>query len=95
LQNGDQIILVAGSTRFVYTITGTAIVSPNDTSVTDPTADPTVTLYACHPKGSDRQRYVVFARLQTAPTRPKPPSPPPPHDAAPPRSCGLVPCVHR
>lgn len=96
LQNGDEIVLVAGSARFVYVVTGTAIVSPDDLAITDPTPDATVTLYACHPKGSDRQRYVVFGRLQTAPSPPKPaPPPPPPGDAAPPPSCGLIPCVHR
>jgi len=108
LQNGDQIALADGGGRFVYVVTGTAIVSPDDTSVTEPTADPTVTLYACHPKGSDRQRYVVFGRLlgATAPPGKAPSSPGPtrngsPPDSAPPdsaprpASCGLVPCVHR
>lgn len=95
LQTGDEIILVAASTRFVYIVTGTAIVSPDDLAITDPTTDATVTLYACHPKGSDKQRYVVFGRLQRPPDPPKPAPPPPPRDPAPPPSCGLIPCVHR
>ena len=103
LENGDQITLATTVQRFVYTVTGTAIVSPDDTSVTDPTPDATLTLYACHPKGSDRERYVVFGRLlgATAPTEQPPSSPrptrggPPPDSAPPPASCGLVPCLRR
>jgi len=101
LQNGDEIVLSAADQRFVYTVTGTAVVSPDDTSVTDPTSTPMLTLYACHPKGSDRQRYVVFARLATSNGN-SPPAPPAPQpdgpsrDAAPPPpSCGLVPCLRR
>jgi len=103
LENGDQIALATVAERFVYAVTGTAIVSPEDTWVTDPTADATLTLYACHPKGSDRQRYVVFGRLlgPSAPTGQAPSSPGPPRDprppdpAPPPASCGLAPCLRR
>ena len=106
LENGDQIVLATAAERFVYAVTGTAIVSPDDTSVTEPTPDATLTLYACHPKGSDRQRYVVFGRL-IGPAKPAPPPPPPsspeqqparaapPDSAPPPASCGIVPCIHR
>jgi sortase A len=105
LQQGDEIVLVADGQPFTYVVTGTAIVSPEDTSIGAPTDDPTVTLYACHPKGSDAQRYVVFGRLASAPSRsPQPSSPPPAQQSSPPPatdgsppppSCGLVPCVHR
>jgi sortase A len=100
LEGGDKIVLVAGDARFVYEVTGTAIVSPEDGSVADQTSDPTITLYACHPKGSNRERYVVVGRLVQAlpaaqaqasqssqPGRTDQPKPAP--------SCGLVPCLAR
>jgi len=109
LSPGDDIVLTDSDGRFVYEVTGSAVVSPYDMWVTDPTPNPTLTIYACHPKGSDRQRYVVFAK-QVSPPPPPPGSrpaprgeappdanraPPPPQDATPPPSCGLIPCVHR
>ncbi|MBV8983936.1 MAG: class E sortase [Acidimicrobiia bacterium] len=78
LQNGDEIVLVGDGQSFTYVVTGTAIVSPDDSWVGAPTSDPTVTIYACHPKGSDAQRYVVFGRLVSAPSSAPPPSSPPP-----------------
>jgi|SRR5581483_57103 len=99
IQQGDQIVLADGDGRFVYQVTGTTIVSPEDTWIEAPTNTPTITLYACHPKGSDAQRYVVFGSL-VAPSSGSPPpptnSPPPPsNQSTPPPSCGLIPCVHR
>jgi sortase A len=99
IQQGDQIVLADGDGRFVYEVTSTTIVSPDDTSIEDPTTIPTLTLYACHPKGSDAQRYVVFGRLVAPANNPPPPpsqgSPPPQNDATPPPSCGFIPCIHR
>jgi sortase A len=99
IQQGDQIVLADSDGRFVYEVTGTAIVSPEDTWIEAPTGKPTVTLYACHPKGSDSQRFVVFGQLLTPAPHdgppPAQPSPAPPNQATPPPSCGLIPCVHR
>jgi len=102
LQDGDQIVLSSSSGRFVYAVSGTAIVSPDDSWITAPTADPTLTLYACHPKGSDGQRYVVFARLVApadASGRASSPEPtsnsPSQKPATPPPSCGFLPCIRR
>jgi sortase A len=98
LQPGDQLILRTPTGTFVYTMTDHAIVSADDTSITAPTAAPTLTLYACHPKGSDIQRYVVFATLTSPrPSEPAPPpAPPPPAESTPPKAgCGLVVCVNR
>ncbi|MBV9411032.1 MAG: class E sortase, partial [Acidimicrobiia bacterium] len=53
IQQGDQIVLGDGDGQFVYQVTGTTIVSPEDTWIEAPTSNPTITLYACHPKGSD------------------------------------------
>ena len=60
---GDQIIITTADGRFVYEVTGHLIVTPDDVHIADPTLTPTVTLLACHPKGSARQRYVVEGRL--------------------------------
>jgi len=74
LRQGDDIILTDSDGRFVYEMTGSAIVSHDDIEVTDPTPNPTATIYACHPKGSDRQRYVVFAKLVSPPLPSRPSS---------------------
>jgi len=81
LQPGDEMILTTPAGRFVYRMTSSTIVAPEGIWVTAPTPEPTITIYACHPKGSDRQRYVVFGQLVPAPApapAPAPPPPPPP-----------------
>ncbi len=60
---GDQIIFRMPNGTFTYEITGSQVVSPKDVHIVDPTPDATVTLFACHPKHSARQRYVVRGRL--------------------------------
>jgi len=59
LSPGDKIIFHMPTEVCVYKVTGTQIVDPNALWVTDPTAQPTVTLIACHPKHSAAQRIVV------------------------------------
>ena len=63
LSPGDQIVFRIPGRDCVYQVTGTQIVGPNDTWVTDPTPTPTVTLIACHPKHSAAQRIVVKGSL--------------------------------
>lgn len=63
LQPGDHIVFVMPDGAYTYEMTEHWIVSPNDMWVTYPTPDAVVTLYACHPKHSAKQRYVVRARL--------------------------------
>ena len=63
LSPGDQIVFRIPGRDCVYKVTGTQIVGPNDTWVTDPTPTPTVTLIACHPKHSAAQRIVVKGSL--------------------------------
>ena len=60
---GDQILMTFAGVQNVYTVTGAQVVSPNDIWVIDQTAEHTATLFACHPPGSTRERYVVFAKL--------------------------------
>jgi sortase A len=49
----------------VYVVRDTLIVEPNELWVVDPTETPTMTLIACHPKGSAAQRIVVKGDLVT------------------------------
>ena len=60
---GDQIIMTTNGVQYVYDVTGTQIVTPNDTWIIDQKPEHTATLFACHPPGSTRERIVVFAKL--------------------------------
>lgn len=66
LAPGDliQVDTVAGT--FVYSVTGTVIVSPSEYAAVIPTVDPTIatlTLATCHPEYTSRERMVVQAVL--------------------------------
>jgi sortase A len=60
---GDQIILTNLGGRHVYEITESLIVTPDAVWITDQTLDKTITLFACHPKGSTRERIVVRGKF--------------------------------
>lgn len=49
--------------RSVYTVTGSEIVSPDALYITNQTENATGTIFACHPPGSAKQRYVVYLAL--------------------------------
>jgi len=68
LHPGDPIILETPVGKCTYKVVRTQIVLPTDTHVVDQTPVPMLTLTTCHPKGSARQRLVVQAQLQGAPT---------------------------
>lgn len=61
---GDPILITRGGRTFTYLVNGSKIVKPTATWILDQTADSTLTLFSCHPRGSTRQRYVVTATLQ-------------------------------
>ncbi|MFZ9629196.1 MAG: class E sortase [Ilumatobacteraceae bacterium] len=63
---GDEIIYTTAEGRFVYVITETRIVSPEDMWVVEQTPGYTTTLFACHPLHSTAQRIIIRATLQTA-----------------------------
>lgn len=87
LTSGDQVIFTTSSGRFVYEVTKAFVVDPDDVWIIKQTADPTFTIFACHPRGSAAQRYVVQGRLAGAPaTRP----PPTTTTTQPPRSSCLL-----
>ena len=66
LRPGDAILLGDGmSFPAIYRVTETLIVTPKDIWITYDSGEPTVTLFACHPRGSARQRIVVRGELRT------------------------------
>ena len=66
LVEGDEILFTdtAGAVHR-YRVTSSRVVVPTEVWIVDPTPTPTATLFACHPPGSVRERYVVFADLVT------------------------------
>ena len=64
LQPGDQVILYSALKQFVYIVDRTEIVDPTAVEVMASTGAPSATLISCYPYLVDKQRIVVFARLQ-------------------------------
>ncbi len=65
LQPGDEIVVRTAQGGFVYLVTGTEIVSPQDSHVVS-TIDPdtaNLTLVSCHPVFSAAQRIIVYAEM--------------------------------
>jgi sortase A len=60
---GDQIVFQMPEADYVYEMRTQSIVVPTDMWVVDPTPTATVTLIACHPKHSARQRIVIKGDL--------------------------------
>ena len=64
---GDEIVFtMVDGTRHVYRVTEQFIVEPRDLWIVDQAPGRTLTLFACHPKGSARQRIVVRAALDAS-----------------------------
>lgn len=74
LAPGDEIVLTTVQGRFTYVMTEQLLVSPSAVEVLDDYGDDRITLSACHPKYSARQRIIVVGELQGDPL----PAPPPP-----------------
>ena len=76
LRPGDAILLGDGTSfPAIYRVTETLIVTPKDIWITYDSGEPTVTLFACHPRGSARlgsarQRTVVRGRASHRPSHP-------------------------
>jgi len=60
---GDQVIFTVAGVRSVYVVTRHEIVTPKAVHIANPTPTPTGTLFACHPPGSAKYRYVVYLAL--------------------------------
>jgi sortase A len=71
LAAGDDIYVLTTQGYFRYTVTGSQIVSPDDTAVLDPTpGKATLTLTTCNPRYSAAQRLVVTAAFDGKPAQP-------------------------
>ena len=64
LTTGDQVVLYTQQRQYIYIVDRTAIVEPTAVEVMASTGSPTVTLISCYPYLVNKQRIVVFARLQ-------------------------------
>jgi sortase A len=67
LEPGDEILVTTLQGAFRYTVSEQLIVTPDQTEVLNDFGDNRLTLTACHPKYSARQRIVVVATLDAAP----------------------------
>jgi sortase A len=56
---GDEVVFTVNGARTVYLVTESFVVTPKQIDIVNPTPTATGTLFACHPPGSARQRYVV------------------------------------
>jgi len=64
LKEGDLLVLTTADRRVQYRVASTRIVNPEDVSVLDPTAQPTLTLVTCYPFefiGHAPKRYIIRA----------------------------------
>jgi sortase A len=64
LAAGDPILVTTQQGRFRYEVTGSKVVSPNETSVLDASRDNRLTLTTCNPRFSARERLIVVAALK-------------------------------
>ncbi len=64
LAPGDQVVLYTQQRQFIYVVDQTLLVEPTAVEVMAASGSPTVTLISCYPYLVDKQRIVVFARLQ-------------------------------
>jgi sortase A len=65
LHSGDRVILYTQQRQYIYLVERTEIVEPTAVEVMASAGAPTVTLISCYPYLVDKQRIVVFARLQS------------------------------
>lgn len=63
IERGDEIVLEMPYGNFVYEVTGSRIVEPEQTEVVDDVGRERLVLSACHPLYSAAKRYIVFADL--------------------------------
>jgi sortase A len=67
LQPSDSIFITTDSGRFLYEVRKSFVVDDSEGWIATAMWEPMLTLFTCHPKGSDEQRLVVTARLVLPP----------------------------
>ena len=60
---GDELIFTVGGQRVVYQLERLEVVSPDAVHIVDQSHERRATLFACHPRGSARQRIVAHFRM--------------------------------
>lgn len=66
LQVGDEVIFTVDASRWVYRVTGHEVVDDQAMWITEQTPDATATLFACHPPGSAKFRWVTRLALHSS-----------------------------
>ena len=61
---GDEVLFTINGVRSRYVVSGSEVVTPKALHITNQGPTPTATIFACHPPGSARFRYVVHLTLQ-------------------------------
>ena len=64
LVKGDQILVTRAGRTYEYVVSKTMIVKPTSVWILNQSAERSLTIFTCHPRGSARQRYVVMATLR-------------------------------
>ena len=65
LQAGDAVVFTVAGERSTYLVTDYEVVTPDAMRIVEQTPEYTATLFACHPPGSARYRYVVSLALDS------------------------------
>jgi sortase A len=63
IEPGDEVVIEAPYGDFIYGVTKTEIVDPEDVGIVDNVGFERLVLTACHPLYSAAERYAIFARL--------------------------------
>lgn len=66
VQIGDEIGVFWQGRRYLYSVSKTEVVSPNDVAIQAPTSKPQITLYTCTPLWFPKNRLIVIARELTS-----------------------------
>jgi sortase A len=61
LKNGDEIFVHRNGKKFRYVVSKTFVVTKHALWILNPTANSTLTLFSCHPKGKTSHRYIIRA----------------------------------
>jgi sortase A len=61
---GNEVVFTTTEGRFVYEVTSTEVVAPEEIRIIDQVDGYTATLFACHPPGSTKQRIVVHLTMR-------------------------------
>lgn len=64
LNAGDEIKVIWNGVEYLYTVSDTKVVEPDQIEIEENTKEPILTLYTCHPLFTAKNRFVVISKLQ-------------------------------